>query len=316
MFGVDRHVAEAHDHLARVERLAGQVGRAGVGAPPALGAGEPVEEVLPAEVLERPQAERGVLRLEVHRRQLPSRGELAEVDIEEGRRDVEMLAPGQVAHEGGHDHDVAPPQDGEGVEQELRRQAAEGHGQGIGHERPGHGAVVGRLEGLGEELGQDHPADQEQDDQGPPGIRQPARPGDQAPDEGVAHGRQDDQGNQVLHRRDERPQDAPERDREDCLDQPAGHDVGRPDRQQDEAPEDPEMHDPGPAVLEHLRLEEGVADDPADPQGNAGERVRAGRPDRGEDPQVAGDDQERSRRPSPRTGGRPAGRRGHGRRRR
>ena len=66
-----------------VERLAGVPGRAGLLAAAALGAGEPVEQVLPAEVLERPQPERRVLGLEVQRRQLAARRELAEVDVRE-----------------------------------------------------------------------------------------------------------------------------------------------------------------------------------------------------------------------------------------
>ena len=97
VLGLDRHVPDAHDERLGVERLAGVPGRAGLLAAPALGAGEPVEQVLPAEVRERPEAERRVLRLEVHRRQLAPRRELAEADVREARGDVEVLAERQVA---------------------------------------------------------------------------------------------------------------------------------------------------------------------------------------------------------------------------
>ena len=66
VLGLDRHVADAHDEGLGVERLPGVPGRAGLLAAAAFGAGEAVEEVLPAEVLERLEPERGVSRLEVH----------------------------------------------------------------------------------------------------------------------------------------------------------------------------------------------------------------------------------------------------------
>ena len=56
-----------------IERLAGVVGRAGLLAATALGAGEAVEQVLPAEVLERLEPERRVLVLEVELGQLAAR---------------------------------------------------------------------------------------------------------------------------------------------------------------------------------------------------------------------------------------------------
>ena len=84
VLGLDRHVPDAHDEVLRVERLAGVPGRAGLLAAAALGAGEAVEQVLPAEVLERAQAERRVLGLEVELRQLAARRELAEPDVREG----------------------------------------------------------------------------------------------------------------------------------------------------------------------------------------------------------------------------------------
>ena len=70
---LDRHVPETHDEGLGVERLARIPRRTRLLAAAALGAGEAVEQVLPAEVLERLQAERRVLALEVHDRQLAAR---------------------------------------------------------------------------------------------------------------------------------------------------------------------------------------------------------------------------------------------------
>ena len=68
VLGLDRHVPDAHDEVLRVERLARVPGRAGLLAAAALGAREAVEQVVPAEVGERPQPERRVFLLEVHLR--------------------------------------------------------------------------------------------------------------------------------------------------------------------------------------------------------------------------------------------------------
>ena len=72
MLGIHRHVADAHDHLLGVERLAGVVGRTGLLAPAALGARlKSIEQILPSEVLERLEPERRVLVLEIELGQLP-----------------------------------------------------------------------------------------------------------------------------------------------------------------------------------------------------------------------------------------------------
>ena len=105
---VHGHVADAHDHRPRVQRLAGRVRRAGLGAAAALGAGEPVEEVLPAEVGDRAHAERAAPASRSIAGSSPPRGELAEADVEEARRDVEVLAARQVAQECRHEQRRAP----------------------------------------------------------------------------------------------------------------------------------------------------------------------------------------------------------------
>ena len=93
--------------------LPGVPGRARLLAAAALGAGEPVEQVLPAQVGDGPDAERRVLRLEVHRRQLAARRELAQRDVGDRGRDVQVLAERQVAQEHRDEHDVRPPEDRE-----------------------------------------------------------------------------------------------------------------------------------------------------------------------------------------------------------
>ena len=169
---IDREVADAHDHRPRVERLAGGVRRAGLGAAPALGAGEAVQQVLPAEVGDGPQAERPALRLQVHRRQLAPRPELAEVDVEEAGGHVEVLAAREIAQEGGHEQDMRPPAGCEAGREEARIDAPQRHRQGVRHDRAGPVAGPGRFERHREELGQDETADQAQDDERAPGERQ------------------------------------------------------------------------------------------------------------------------------------------------
>ncbi len=161
----DRHVADAHDQFLGVERLAGVVGRAGLLAAAALGAGEAVEQVLPAEVLEGLEPERRVLVLEVELRQLAARRQLAEVDVREGRRDVEVLAERQVAQERRDQRDVAPPQDREDRLEDVWREVAERDGQRVRDEGAGDVAVGRDLEDLGEQLGGDDAADHAEDDQ-------------------------------------------------------------------------------------------------------------------------------------------------------
>ena len=291
VLGVHGHLPDAHDERLGVEWLAGRIGRAGVLAAAALGAGEPVEEVLPAEVLERPHAERRRLVLEVHRRQLAARGELAEVHVEEAGDDVEVLAERQVDDECRHEGDMGPPQGGEPGLRRRGPERSERDGQGVGDERSGHIAVGRGLERLGQQLGRDDAADHRQDQQPRAAQRQPCGPGHEPPEEGVGDRHEDDHRHHVLHRRDERPEDPVERPRDDRLDEPAGDDVGRADRQQDEAPEDREVHQPRPAVLEHPRLDQGVPDQAPRSARNVAERAGALGPDRGKDPQVAGHDQ-------------------------
>ena len=108
------------------------------------------------------QAERRVLGLEVHRRQLAARLELAEVDVEEARRDVEVLADGQVHRNADDEDDVRPPQDGEaGLERRVATgpSARSGTASAFATNAPGWSPYARDLERLGEELGGDEAAD-------------------------------------------------------------------------------------------------------------------------------------------------------------
>jgi len=210
-----------------LSRLARVPGRTGLLAAAALGAGEPVEQVVPAEVGEGPNAERRVLLLEVHRRQLAAGSELPEVDVEEARRDVEVLAPREVDEERRDEPDMDPPQHREAGLQHARRQRAKRYGQCVRDERPGLIAVAGDLEDLGEELGGHEPADHPEDDQGVVVERQAGRPRDEPPLERPEDRDDDDDGDDILHRLDGDPQDPLERRRDDRLDEPARDDVRR-----------------------------------------------------------------------------------------
>ena len=75
-------------------------------------------------------------------------------------------------------------------------------------------------------------------------------------------------------------------DRQDRLDDAAGHDVRRADGQQHEAPEDPGVHQAGSRVLEHLGLDERVLDQADQARRNVCEW--GGGPRRREHAQVAG----------------------------
>ena len=135
VLGLDRHLADAHDECLGIERLAGVPGRTGLLAATAFGAGEAVEEVLPAEVLEGLEPERRGLVLEVDPRQLAARRELAEEDVRERGRDVEVLAERQVAQERRDQPDVGPPHEREPDLERLRGQGPERHGHRVRHDR-------------------------------------------------------------------------------------------------------------------------------------------------------------------------------------
>ncbi len=176
------------------------------------------------------------------------------------------------------------------------------HGERVRDERPVDLAVRRDLEDLRQQLGRDHAADHREDQERVTVEGQALGLGHEAAQERPADRDEDDDRDDVLHRAHERPQQAVERDRDDGLDDPAGHDVGGPDREQHEAPEDAGVHQPGPGVLEHLRLHERVADQPDEPGRDVRERTRPAGAHRREHAQVAGhgEAEERGRAPEDR----------------
>ena len=138
-------------------------------------------------------------------------------------------------------------------------------------------------------------------------VGQPTRLRDEPPEERPPDRDQHDHGDDVLHRADQRPEQAVERDRQDLLDDPARDDVDGADREEDEAPEDARVHQPRAPVLEHLGLDEGVL--------GSGRRTAVGcrrtgsGPPRGppRTPAGGGPSQARTPRRRPRTAGRRAG---------
>ncbi len=292
-----RHVADAHDQFLGVERLAGVVGRAGLLAAAALGAGEPVEQVLPAEVLERLEPERRILVLEVELRQLAARRELAEEDVREGGRDVQVLAERQVAEERGDQRDVRPPQDREDGLEDVGREVPQRDRDRVRDEGARDVAMGGDLEELREQLGGDHPADHAEDDERVAVEGQAPRLEHEPPVVGPADRGQDDDRDHVLHRADQGPDDPVGGDLEDGLDDPAGDDVGGADGQQHEAPEDAGMHGGGTRVLEHLCLQERVFDEADHARRDMGERPR--RPRDREDPKMSGHGEDEEERRAP-----------------
>src|SRR4029078_4557282 len=101
-----------------------------------------------------------VLVLEVELRQLAARLELAEEDVREGRRDVEVLRERQIAQEGGDQRDVRPPEHREAGPEDLRRQVPEWDGQGVRDKGARDLTVRGDLADLREHFGRDDAADQ------------------------------------------------------------------------------------------------------------------------------------------------------------
>ena len=271
---VHGHVADAHDHGPRVERLARRVRRAGFRAAAALGAGEPIEEVLPPEVGDRAHPERRALRLEIHGRELAARGQLAKIDVEEAGGHVEVLAARQVAQERRHEQDVRPPGRGERELQDARIRAAQGRADGIRDDRAGAVAGTRRLERHRQELRADHAADQAEDHERAAGEGEPMRSRDQAPPGGIADREEHGHRRHVAERRDRAPQGTAQRPADDRLDQAPRGDVGRADREDDEAPEDRDVHEPGAGVPEHPRLPERVDDQARCPARDGRERVR------------------------------------------
>jgi hypothetical protein len=158
----------------RVERLAGvEAGQACLAAA-ALGAGEAVEQVLPAEVLEglEPNVRRLVLDVELG--QLAARRELAEPDVREARRDVEVLRERQVAQERRDQRDVRPPQDAKPARGLPARASPQGPASAARRRRRAGRRSAANSKTSREQLGRDHPPSSDDSSASRLNVRRPA----------------------------------------------------------------------------------------------------------------------------------------------
>jgi hypothetical protein len=159
VLGFDRHVPNAHDEGLRIERLAGVPGRAGLLAATAFGAGEAVEEVVPAEVGEGLEPEGLVLASRSIAGSSPRGASLRKLDVEEARDDVQVLAERQVheecrneGHGAHHRMWKAPSCAGVSRDRIPTGSANQRSANGVGDERAGLLAEAGDLEDLGQQL--------------------------------------------------------------------------------------------------------------------------------------------------------------------
>ncbi len=259
-----------HD-LPRGEELPRRVGRTDRGAPSALGAREPVEERLPAQVLDVLGAELlGVRALEVHRTHRadhPRTTRVREVGVRERRDDVQVLGVRQVVQEAQDQQRVGPP--GEVVQQHRRRhprpcpELHEKDRERVAH-RP-HPGEMQRLRGDREGFRQEHRdhqrADPREDEQRVVRVRLgPLEAlhalGEAAPERHRDH-REDDRREGLLTQHVA----AIERRGEDALVAEPGDDaldehLRRAGAEDEEAPEDQGVHRSRDRVAEDLRLED------------------------------------------------------------
>ena len=204
------------DALQR-QRLAGEVGRAGVLAAAAFGAGEGIEPVLPGQVARAAHAGPHVglvgrlhQLLDVDRRHAVARSTAPEVQGRQRRDDVEVLADRQQHEEGEDDEHLRPV--GEHVARLQRRRAHRGERRGERAAAEGEGALVrDRREALGEqreteaverEVGHHDRENQRQHEQRFPVVPEARRPQDEAPVERVQHRGHDGQLDRILERRE------------------------------------------------------------------------------------------------------------------
>ena len=158
-------VADAHHMLFQIfhdvhgrQQLAGDVGRADIGAAPADGAGVAVQQLFPGEIL-HPAGPEPLGGFQIHRRQRPPRLQRPGKGVQRRRHHVHMLGKRNIDGEEQDDAQVRPPEsgvqpdggafaqppiaeqppqrpaDGHG---RLRPAAALGHIESVGQQRRGH----------------------------------------------------------------------------------------------------------------------------------------------------------------------------------
>ena len=266
----DRHLgpvrlaADVHDQLLGVERLARVVRGAGLLAAPALGAGEAVEDVLPGQVRELAQAERGVLVLEIHHRQAAAGLQLAEPDVHEAGIHVEVLVERDEDKERGENENVTPPQDHEGGGVDALREAAQRYGQDVGDERARDVAPRSGLEGHGEELRGDDERDEREDLEARGREGEARGAADEAAIERVGRAGERHHGDDLLDRDQRRPEDPVEWPPNDGVEEAAGHHVHVADEQDGGAQEETQVHHAHAGLAVHPGLDDRVPDQAAE----------------------------------------------------
>ena len=256
------------DHLLRRERFPGEIGRAAVLAAAAARTGIGVEDLLPGELLEFPDAERlrGLKvpdRLDITRRL--KRGH--EV-VGRRRDDVEQPRVGDVGDEAQGDQGMGPPGDLVEDPRRIGIEAGEGLGQCPAREGPDLPGGVGDVdpERLADKAGHDDPEQQQQNDRVIRGvvrlslIAEAVGPLDIAAVEGQQDADQDGQAEEV-HQKGEDQVEGPAQ--EDPSQEGPGNvsflgDEGRPDEEDNEAEEDHAVHDPRIGIAEGLDLQKPV----------------------------------------------------------
>ena len=265
------------DRLQR-ERLAGEVGRAGVLAAAAFGAGERIETVLPGEV-------GGAAHARLHVGLVGRLHELVEVDAGnamagpaapevqrgQGRDDVEMLARRQDDEEREHHHHLRPVGEHVAPLQRRRRERREGVGEGTAAERE-RALVRDRRHALGEqreaeaverEVGGHDGEDQREHEHGLAIALEPPRVRDEAPVQGIEHRRDHGDLDDVLEHRERSAEGGGIRRRLAIADR---DELELAQQERDETEEEDGVHQArAPLAPDHALLHQAVDDDAAQP---------------------------------------------------
>ncbi len=247
-----------HD-LLRTQQLAGEVGGTGGCAPPAFGAGIPVEQLLPGEVLDvRGTVARQRFIGQIDRLQRPFRREVRQKHVGNGREDMEVLRVGKVVEKAEHREHVPPEEHQIPSPRAVRRNQA---GQPVGDDprmlrRTQHDDPGGVLPEHRHHDGQDQPEDEDGIPSSMAADVQTFRRRDQ-----TAHKRCDnrkdhqtpeevgEENQWAVQRTQKREREAREESFADRL-----KDCGQQD---DKAPEDKKVQNPGKGLAQKLGLPEG-----------------------------------------------------------
>ena len=299
---------EVLDHLLRGERLAREVGRTAVLAPPAARTGVGIEDLLFGKLLELSHAE-GLRRLEIPDRLERARGLERRHEVVGGSGDdMDQPRVGDVGDEGERDRGMHPP--GYLVE-ELRLpriEARKGLGERPAAEGPDLPGGTGDLdpEGLDDEPGHDDPGEEQQHDGVIRGVVRLSLIAEAVwPEDVPPVGRQEDADQhghaEQVHQEGEDEIDLPAQEgpAERLGDMELRGIEGRPEDEDKKTEEDQTVHDGGIGVEEGFPLEEHVLQERPDPLREAIHaplRLAEGQPQLPPPVDAVGDDREGDRR--------------------